>query len=171
MERILKKIPEWVSIDTRLCLVKDFQPIAKIDRGKIIISSAHTPYCRVRLKCEDSVDDIIGNIAHKTDFAMLWAAFNKQIKVPGTRVEIHPYGIKEEDFYQNHEVSLVWTQKRFYSILSPFNKILPHLIVMVSKRDAFNLVVNKTFKPELQGEARAMAEIPLITWTPIVMKR
>lgn len=171
MEKILKNIHEWALIDTRICLVTDFQPIAKMENGKIIAPSADSPYCKVKLKCENLYDDIMGIITHKTDFAMLWAAFNKQIEVPGARVEIRTDEVDENEFRKNLEVSLVWTRKRYYTILSPFGRILPHLIVMVSKKDAFNLLINNSYKPDLQGEARAMAEMPLITWTPVVMAR
>jgi peroxiredoxin len=47
--------------------------------------------------------------------------------------------------------------------------ILPNLWVMVCKRGAYELLTNPDSQPELQGEARFMAEKPIIEWKPELM--
>jgi len=174
MEKTLLTDNQWASIDGQLCLVTTFTPMATIERGSVVAMSAGTPYGSVHLRCERSADDITGFISHKTDFAMLWAAFNQRAGVPGTRVEVrsskelNPSGLGE-----NEEVWLVWTRKRYRGSARLFSKFLPRLVVMVSRKGAFELATDRSgqIRPELKGEARAMVTLPLITWTPEVMKQ
>jgi hypothetical protein len=75
MERTLLTDDDWATIDGRLCLVTTFVPMAKVQGDSVIAMSATMPYGSVHIKCEELLDDITGFITHKTDFAMLWAAF------------------------------------------------------------------------------------------------
>lgn len=173
MEKTLLKDKDWASIDGRLCLVTDFVPLARVESGRVRAMSQTTPYASVRLKCEDSPDDITGFIGHKTDFAMLWAAFNERTVVPGTRVEVrsaeelNPNGLGE-----NEEVWLVWTRKNYVATARLLSWFLPRLVVMVSRKGAFELVLDREgrLRPDLKGEARFKAEAPLVTWTPKIMR-
>ncbi|MDO8680861.1 MAG: hypothetical protein Q7R30_20265 [Acidobacteriota bacterium] len=173
MERTLLNDNQWSSIDGQLCLVTTFTPMATVQDGSVVAMSAGTPYASVHLRCERSADDITGFISHKTDFAMLWAAFKQRTAVPGTRVEVRsleeldPAGIGEAE-----EVWLVWTRKNYRGSARLFSMFLPRLVVMVSRKGAFELAMDHTrqIRPELKGEARAMATLPLATWTPEVMK-
>lgn len=174
MEKTFLKDNDWASIDGQLCLVTAFTPMAKVENGSVVAMSAGTPYASVRLRCEQSADDITGFISHKTDFTMLWAAFKQRTAVPGTRVEVHsreelnPAGLGE-----NEEVWLLWTRKNYRSAVRLFASFLPRLIVMVSRKGAFELALDRTgrIRPALKGEARAMATLPLVTWTPKVMRQ
>ena len=83
MEKILLRNDEWVAIDGRLCLVTAFTPMATVENGSVVAMSASTPYASVHLNYEQSADDLTGFISHKTDFAMLWAAFKQRAAVPG----------------------------------------------------------------------------------------
>jgi len=173
MENTFLKDNDWASIDGQLCLVTAFTPMAKVENGSVVAMKPGTPYASVRLRCEQSADDITGFISHKTDFAMLWAAFKQRTAVPGTRVEVHsseqlnPAGLGE-----NEEVWLVWTRKNYRTAVRLFGSFLPRLVVMVSPKGAFELLSDRTgqIRPELKGEARAMATLPLVTWTPKVMR-
>ena len=171
MERTFITDRDWTSIDGQLCIVTAFVPIAKMENGKIIAISHTTPYGSVHLKCENSPDDIIGFITHKTDFAMLWAAFNQRTDVAGTRFEILSPELNSSGLGENEEVWLVWTQSKYRTGARLFRRLLPRLIVMVSRKGAFELVLARTrrIRPDLQGEARATATLPLATWTPKVM--
>ncbi|MEK9135927.1 MAG: hypothetical protein AAB393_02290 [Bacteroidota bacterium] len=172
MERTLLKDKEWDSIDGQLCLVKAFAPMAKVENGSVVAIPG-TPYASVRLRCEKSAGDITGFITHRIDFLMLWTAFNQRTAVPGTRVEarsseeLNPSGLGE-----NEEVWLVWSRKNYRGAGRLFNTFLPRLVVMVSRKGAFELVLDRTgqVRPELKGEARALATLPVATWTPEVMK-
>jgi hypothetical protein len=174
MEKTLLTDKEWASIDGQLCLATAFTPMAMVENGSVVAMGAGTPYASVQLRCERSADDIRGFISHKTDFAMLWAAFKERAPVPSTRVnagsseELNPSGLGE-----NEEVWLVWTRKNYRGPARLFSRVLPRLIVMVSRKGAFELATDRTgrIRPELKGEARAMASLPLVTWTPEVMKQ
>ena len=83
MERTLLTDDDWATIDGRLCLVATFVPMAKVQGDSVIAMSATMPYGSVHIKCEELLDDITGFITHKTDFAMLWTAFNARTQVAG----------------------------------------------------------------------------------------
>ena len=173
MEKTLLKDEDWASIEGRLCLVTDFVPLAKVENGQVLPVSSATPYASVRLKCEDSTDDITGFIGHKTDFAMLWAAFNKRTEVPGTRVEVRcPEELNPDGLGENEEVWLVWTRKNYAAAARLFRRFLPRLVVMVSRKGALELLLDREerLRPNLKGEARFKAEAPLVTWTPAIMR-
>jgi hypothetical protein len=174
MEKTFLKDNDWASIDGQLCLVTAFTPMAKVENGSVVAMSAGTPYASVRLRCERYADDITGFISHKTDFAMLWAAFKQRMAVPGTRVEVHsPEELNPAGLGENEEVWLVWTRKNYRVAARLFGSFLPRLVVMVSRKGAFELTLDRTgrIRPELKGEARAMATLPLVTWTPEVMRQ
>jgi hypothetical protein len=174
MEKTFLKDSDWASIDGQLCLVTAFTPMAKVENGSVVAMSAGTPYASVRLRCERSADDITGFISHKTDFAMLWAAFKQRTAVPGTRVEVHsPEALNPSGLGEDEEVWLVWTRQYYRGAARLFGSFLPRLVVMVSRKDAFEIVLDRKgrIRPELKGEARAMATLPLVTWTPEVMRQ
>ena len=169
MQRTFATDRDWTSIDGQLCLVTAFIPMAKVEKGNVIAINSSTPYGSVHIKCEKSSDDIIGFITHKTDFSMLWAAFNQRAEVAGTRVEVRSPDLNSAGLGESEEVWLVWTQRRYRTGAGLFRKILPRLIVMVSPKGAFELLLDRDIRPDLQGEARALATLPLATWTPKVM--
>jgi len=117
------------------------------------------------------------NLARKIDFAMLWSAFNERTQVKGAQVETayepngNPVFVAKHGVATNEEVWLVWTQKNYISKIGLMNKFLPRLIVKVSPKGAYELVNNRNARPELKGEARFLAERPLVTWTPIAMRK
>ncbi len=174
MEKTFLKDNDWASIDGQLCLVTAFTPMAKVENGSVVAMSSGTPYASVRLRCERSADDITGFIRHKTDFAMLWAAFKQRTAVPSTRIEVDfPEELNSAGLGENEEVWMVWTRKNYRGAVRLFRSFLPRLVVMVSREGAFELALDRTgrIRPELKGEARAMATLPLVTWTPEVMRQ
>ena len=106
---------QWAAIEGRLCLVTNFDPWAKPENGRIrAFFGWATPYACVQLKCENSTQDITGFISHKTEFAMLWAAFNKRTEVPGTWLEAwSPEEYNPDGLGENEEVWLLWTRKNY----------------------------------------------------------
>ena len=155
-------------MDGRLCLVVDFVPLAKMQGATVVAIAPELPYASVSLKCEKSTDEITGFITHKTDFAMLWAAFNTRAEVPATRLDARPSGL-ESDIAGGEEVWLVWTRKRYQTVARLLGPFLPRLTVMLSPSGAFRLAVDDEYRPELQGMKRAIATMPILTWTPEVM--
>jgi hypothetical protein len=167
---------EWAMIDGRLCLVTDFSPMAKVEHGTVQALSATTPYASVRLTCERSPDEITGFVTHKMDFAMLWAAFkNRNLSVPGIRVEVLSPEASPDSLGPHEEVLLVWTRQNYAGPLSLFARLFPRVwpsfVVMVCPKGAFELTMDNQLRPELRGEARFAATRPLVRWTPVVMRR
>ncbi len=118
-----------------------------------------------------------GYITHKVDFAMLWAAFNERTQVKGAQAKIayepngNPVFVAKHGVATDEEVWLVWTKKNYIGRVGLINKFFPRLIVMVSPKRAYELVTDRNARPELTGEARYLAERPLVTWTPIAMRK
>jgi len=176
MKRILLRDEDWAVIDGQQCLVTNFVPLsAKVENGKVLAVDSFTPYASVELKCGNFTKDIKGFITHKTDFAMLWAAFKHRTEVPGTRInipfdspELNPDGLGE-----NEEVCLTWTRENYkFAAARLFKRFMPKLIVMVCAKGTFELSQDDTgrIRPDLQGWARVRATLPLVTWTPEVMR-
>jgi hypothetical protein len=163
MERTLLNDRDWKSIENQLCLVKDFIPMAGVVRnGEVVSSTSNVPYGAVKLRCCGSTDELTGYIAHKVDFAMLWAAFNERIEVPETRFEIHfPGEFSRKGLGADEEVWLLWTRTNYAFLARIFSKILPHLIVMVSREGFFEIACE-------EGNKKPPA---LATWTPSVMRQ
>jgi hypothetical protein len=172
MERTLLTDGDWATIDGRLCLVTTFVPMAKVQGGSVIAMNATMPYGSVHIKCEELPDDITGLITHKTDFAMLWAAFNARTQVAGVSFNITSPALKLEGLGEQEEVWLAWTKRRYRWIARLFGRILLRLVVMVAPKGAFEIACDRSgrVRPDLHGEARAMAARPLAIWKPEVMK-
>jgi hypothetical protein len=83
-----------------------------------------------------------------------------------------PGDLRLDGHGENEEVWLTWTRKNYTGAARLFNRFLPRLVVMVSRKGALELLRDREgrLRPDLKGEARAMASVPLITWTPEVMK-
>jgi hypothetical protein len=164
MERTLLKDRDWKSIENRLCLVKEFTPMAGVVKdGKVVSLTPDAPFASVRLKLCSS-EELTGFITHKTDFAMLWAAFHEKTEVTGTRFAsqsitgetFNPMGLGEYE-----EVWLRWTQTNYVGVVRLFGKFLPRLVVMVSLSGFFEIVCEK--KDEHPPA--------LVSWTPSVMRQ
>lgn len=161
------KDDEWSAIDGEVCRMLKFTPIVETVDGRVEVSNLNTPYASVVIECPLVNGKINGFITHKIDFAMLLAAFNKPSQIPGVRLEI---SLNPDQEMPDHEVWIIWTKKR-YKLMAGFIKaILPRLNVMVCPKGAYEIATNPSYRPELTGEARFLAQRPLIIWTPEVMK-
>ena len=143
---------EWDVFYKELCLVTDFCPLATIKNGKVITLGASTPYAAVDLKCRKFTGTIKGFITHKLDFMHLWHAF------------------KDRTVKENEEVIIVWLKGYYKGFANLFSFAMPKLEIMICKKDAYNLMTDQNFKPELQGEARFLAEKPIVDLKLDVMK-
>jgi hypothetical protein len=145
---------DWTEIDGRTCRVIEFIPMASIKDGLVLAIDKSTPYASVRLECKVFPgQEIIGYITHKLDFVNLWKAF------------------KERGVNPDEEVIIFWSVEMYkfkiYKFLSSF---MPKLWVMICPKEAYNLMTDREFKPELTGMARWKAEKPIIDWKPVVME-
>jgi len=145
---------QWSEIDGELCLVLDFIPMGLIKNGKVIALNRKTPYASLHLECKKLPGyKITGFITNKLDFIHLWKAFKERHVKAGEEVIIG-WSIK---YYKN------W----LYKVLA---FMMPKLWVMICHKGAFELMTDPNSKPNLKGEARAMAELPIIDWKPEIMK-
>ena len=152
-EIVLLKNSHWNIIDGEPCRVIDFVPMGVIKDGKVLSLNKTTSYASVRLECSKlSGREITGFICHKLDFIHLWKAF------------------KERGIKPNEEVIIYWSAKHYKNKLYKFlSFLMPKLWVMICPKGAFELITNPNLKPELTGEARAKAELPIMDWKPEVM--
>lgn len=152
-EEILLTNKQWSKIESKMCRILEFNPVASVENGKITISNTTTPYASISFQCSKESKIFKGFITHKEDFKVLWAIF------------------KERKINDNEEVLFVWSNKHykniFYSLLSRF---MPKLWVMICKKSSFEIHTNPNFKPELTGEARWLASQPIEDFKPDVME-
>lgn len=152
-ENILRKDNEWSVIDGELCKVVDFRPMATIRDGKVVAPNLTDPYALVVLECKKFPEKIQGYITHKMDFTHLWAAFRDR-------------GINESE-----EILIIWTVKQYkYRLVKYFASFYPKLWVVICPIGAFRLMTDSEYLSELRGEARFLAEKPIVEWKPAVMK-
>lgn len=149
---ILIKNSEWSLIDGEPCRVVDFTPLASVVNGKILFSDKVKPYASITMECKRVPEIREGIITHKIDFMHLWVPF------------------KERTIKQNEEVIVFWSKKHYKWWAKIFSAFMPRLWVMICPKGAFNLITNSNWKPELTGEARAKATLPIIDWKPEVIK-
>lgn len=150
----LIKDSEWSVIDSEPCMVIDFIPWGSVKDGEISTINKTTPYASVHLECKRMQGQkITGFITHKMDFVHLWAAF------------------KERTIKQNEEVIIFWSKKHYkLKLLKFLPGFWPKLWVMICQKGAFELMTDPNYKPELKGEARYLAEKPIVEWKPEIME-
>lgn len=153
-EIILFKDKEWSLIDGEICRVVDFIPMGGVVKnGKVVVTDRIMPYASIHLECKKTPQKIIGFITHRIDFINLWNAFKER-------------GVKE-----NEEVLIIWSAKHYKNkIIKALSRIMPKLWVMICPRNAFERLTDNNFEPELRGEARAEAILPIADWKPEVME-
>lgn len=131
-------------IDGELCKLIDFSPY----------NISGFPYrATVNLECNKFPNGVNGYIYHKEDFDNLSTAFKMKTSTPNT------------------EVIFFWSKKQYknfiYKALSAF---MPRLWVMLCSVGTYKLHTDQNYRPELTGEARYKATIPVKEWKPDVMK-
>ena len=107
---------------------------------------------RLRSNAGALPQDATGYIAHELDFLHLWAAFNER-------------GVGEDE-----EVLVLWTKKNLKRSARLVAQFMPGLWVMVRPKDAYELMTDDDFKPELTGLARWEAISAVAEWKPDVME-
>ncbi len=150
----LLKDKEWSVTDGEVCRVRGFNPMgSSIKDGKVIAMDMTTPYASVNLECKKLSGEITGFITHKIDFINLWNAFKER-------------GVKE-----NEEVLISWSIQHYRNkIFKTLSRAMPKLWVMICPKNAFEIMTDDNYRPELKGEARFYAERPIAEWKPDVMK-
>lgn len=144
---------DWDVVDGDVGRVIDFTPVSAFINGKMIAVGKSLPYAFITVEFIKLPKIVKGFITHKTDFTHLWKAF------------------KERTVKEDEEVNIFWTRKH-YKIKCPalLMGVLPKLYVMICPKGAFKLMTDKGYKRELKGEARFLAQRPIIEWKPDIMQ-
>lgn len=67
------------------------------------------------------------------------------------------------------EILIFWSEKQYTSkIFKLFSPILPKLWIRVCPKDSFKIESDRSFKPNLNGEARYLATKAINQWKPSV---
>lgn len=138
----------WSLIDGEPCRVINFIPTALVENGKVLIPNKVKPYASITMECKRASEIIEGYVTHKIDFMHLWKAF------------------KEKTVKQNEEVLVFWSKKHYKWWAKIFSAFMPRLWVGIYPKGAFELITDSSCKPELTGEARAKATLPIVDWKP-----
>ena len=150
-EIVLLRDKEWGRIDGEPCRVKVFNPLVKVEDGRVTSFSRVVPYASIEIECRQLPEVATGFITHRTDFLHLSSAFNER-------------GVRSDE-----EVIVFWTRRHLKIHARLLSTFMPKLWVMVCPRDAFDVMTDPTFKPELTGTARWEAQAPIVEWKPAVM--
>ena len=142
---------DWTAVDGRPCKVLKFTPLAKFEDGKISSKDKATPYALITLDCLEFPSGSIGAVTHKIDFMHLWTAFIER-------------GIGDDE-----EVIIFWQKMKLKGIWKLLSAFMPRMAVVVCKSGAYELMANRNYRPELVGEARAIATMPIENWIPEVL--
>ena len=147
MAVILRKNIEWAAIDGELCKVLTFTPFAKIEADQVTSENWTAPYALLELETAKLPPNTTGAVTHRDDFKRLWAAFVER-------------GVGADE-----EVIVAWSTSHLRGfvakLLSPF---LGRLNVMICRRGAYELLTDPSYQPNLTGEARWLAEKPILQW-------
>lgn len=143
---------DWAAIDGQICRVVRFTPLAKVVGGKVVERRRLMPYALVTLECPRLPPDTVGGITHKLDFLHLWA-----VCVDG-------------DLTSAEEVNIAWTKSSLRGPAKLLSRFMPGLAVMICKAGAYELITDPHCQPELTGEARFKAEMPIVQLIPSVLK-
>jgi len=148
----LLKDSEWTKIDGEICKVIDFNSLAVVKDGKIRRVDV-MPYASVTFECKKVPEKITGFINYKEDFQHLWVAF------------------KERGVKKNEEVLIIWSRNHYtFKWLRIFSFLLPKLRVMICPKGAYEIITDPRSKPELSGEARVKASLPIVDLKSKIME-
>jgi len=138
------------TIDKEICRVIKFTPHAKIANNKVVADSTTGPYAFLIIESEKLSTTAELPIFHKDDFKNIFEAFKER--------------------KDNQEVLIVWSNRLYKNIVFKMShSVLPKLIVWLCQKEAYELMTDQKYKPELTGEARFLAEKPILEWKPEVM--
>lgn len=138
------------TIDKEICRVSNFTPYAKLVNNEVVADSKTGPYAFLTIETGKILGKAELPIFHKDDFKNAYEAFNER--------------------KEGQEVLVIWSDNNYKNVAFKISQsILPKLIVWLCQKDAYQLMTDQAYKPELTGEARFLAEKPIKEWKPEVM--
>lgn len=150
-ETTLRKDSDWSVIEGDACRVISFSPTASIQNGKVFTSQKTDPYASFIFECTKILGTIKGFVFHKLDFQHLWEA------------------TRERGVSENEELIIFYNKKYLKTYAKIFSVFMPKFWITICPKGAFDLMKDPSYRPDLQGEARFLAEKPIIEWKPEVM--
>ena len=147
---ILGKDIPFDKIDKEIALVVKLTPHAKVVGNRVIADSTTNPYAFLTIETKKISGRAELPVFHKDDFKNVHEALNE----------------REE----GQEVLIIWSNNNYKNIVFKISRsILPKLIVWLCPKDAYRLMTDNGYEPELTGEARFLAEKPIKEWKSEVM--
>jgi len=144
-----KEIP-WETIDKEICRIIKFNSHAKVVNNKVVADSPTSPYAYLTIETKKILGKADIPIFHKDDFKNVYEAFS--------------------DKKEGQEVLVVWSDNNYKNVVFKISRsILPKLIVWLCRKNTYQLMIDQTYKPELTGEAKFLAEKPIKEWKPEVI--
>jgi hypothetical protein len=142
---------DWSPLDGEPCRVTTFRAMGARMEGTNVRAVPNLPYASIQIESPKLVEATTAFIAHKLDFQHLWQAFNVR-------------GVDDDE-----EVIVAWNKKGLKRPYRWLSAVMPRLrLVWVCPKDAYDLIIDPTFKPELQGLERHKAMEQLAKWEPDV---
>jgi hypothetical protein len=143
METGLLRDRDWAPLDGELCRVTSLVTLG---------FSRRMPYGSVEVESPRLTEPVTGFVCHKLDFANLSEAFSRRDQEPNT------------------EVLISWTKRHHMWWAKPFGSFMPRMWVMLCRENAYELITDRTYKPELDGLERVRAQDPIASWKPPSMQ-
>jgi hypothetical protein len=143
VETGLLRDSDWAPLDGEVCRVTTLTPLG-FTKGM--------PYASVALDSTLLAEPTTGFVTHKLDFEHLSEAFSRRESEPNT------------------EVLICWTKRHLRRSAKLVARFMPRMWVMLCAENAYELITDQTYKPELDGLERFRAQEPIAQWKPDVME-
>ena len=143
METKLIRESDWEPLDGHICRVTTFTPLGWLGKGA---------RASIELETELSAEAITGYVAHKLDLQHLSEAFSRRESEP------------------HSEVLIVWTEQYLVGAAKLVAQVMPRMIVMLCRKNTYELWNDYAYEPELVGQERYLAQKPIAQWRPETME-
>lgn len=153
MEGGLLRDEDWRPLDGEICRVRAFTPLAgRVDGTQVKSFTRRLPYASIEIESPALAEPTTGFITNKLDFQHLWQAFNVR-------------GVGDDE-----EVIVVWNKSNLKHVARWLSRGMPGLIVWICPKQAYEVMTDPSFRPELAGMERHRAVSPIKRWEPGVMQ-
>lgn len=143
---------DWGPLDGEICRVRAFTPLAgRVEGTEVKSSTRGLPYASIEIESPTLAETTTGYITNKLDFQHLWQAFKVR-------------GVGDDE-----EVIVVWNKRNLNRVARWLSRGLPGLIVWICPKQAYELMTDPSFRPELVGMERQRAASAIVTWEPELM--
>jgi len=136
-----------------MCRVVEFRPLGgRIEGSEVKTFSKGVPYAAIEIEAPAFPEPAAAFITHKEDFQHLWYVFEVR-------------GVADDE-----EVIVVWSKSALKGVARWFSRTMPGLLVWVCPKHAYELMHDRSFRPELDASERLQAASPIEKWEPAVLR-